>query len=139
MITSFKKNHGNKEILKAQNWMEKHYKENFTTEQVASLAGLSPRHFIRKFKKATGENPLKYLQQLRLETAKNILETTSDNIDDITQTIGYKDTRTFRRLFKKYTSLSPREYRDKFSVVGSIHNTWNIIEFDYHHILNKAK
>jgi transcriptional regulator GlxA family with amidase domain len=120
MITSFRKNHGDREILRTQTWMEKHYKEDFTTDLVASLAGLSPRHFIRRFKKATGENPLNYLQQLRLETAKNKLETTSDNIDDITQTIGYKDSRTFRRLFKKYTSLSPREYRDKFSVVCSI-------------------
>lgn len=117
MITAFRKNHGDREVLKTQEWMEKHYMEEFTTDKVANLAGLSSRHFKRRFKRATGENPLRYLQQLRLETAKNRLETTSDNIDEITLQVGYNDTRTFRRLFRQYTSLSPREYRDKFSVV----------------------
>jgi len=52
----------------------------------------------------------------RLESAKKRLETTTDNIDDITRQIGYEDSSTFRRLFKKYTALSQREYRDKFSI-----------------------
>ena len=117
MITTFRKTHGDREILKAQCWLEEHYTDHFTTDEVAGLINLSPRHFKRRFKKATGENPLRYLQQIRLETAKNRLETTIDNIDDITQQVGYADSRTFRRLFKQYTALSPREYRDKFSVV----------------------
>jgi transcriptional regulator GlxA family with amidase domain len=117
MTTTFRKTHGDREILKAQRWLEEHYTDKFTTDDVAGLVGLSPRNFKRRFKKATGENPLRYLQQIRLETAKNRLETTQDNIDDITQQVGYTDSRTFRRLFKQYTTLSPREYRDKFSVV----------------------
>ncbi len=117
IIANFRKNHGDRDVLKTQEWMEKHYMEEFTTDKVSDLVGLSSRHFKRRFKRATGENPLRYLQQLRLETAKNRLETTSDNIDEITLQVGYNDTRTFRRLFKQYTSLSPREYRDKFSVV----------------------
>ena len=117
MITSFRKNHGDREVLRTQEWMEKHYMKEFTADTIADLAGLSARHFKRRFKRATGENPLRYLQQLRLETAKNRLETTADNIDEITLQVGYNDTRTFRRLFKQYTSLSPREYREKFSIV----------------------
>lgn len=56
------------------------------------------------------------MQQVRLEVAKSQFETTIDNIDEITERSGYSDTRTFRKLFKSYTSLSPREYREKFAV-----------------------
>lgn len=115
-ITTFRKNHGDSSILKAQSWIEEHYHESFSTDDVAKKIGMSPRHFKRRFKSATGENPLKYIQQVRLEIAKSQFETTNDNIDEITRRIGYSDTRTFRRLFKSYTSLSPREYRQKFAV-----------------------
>lgn len=115
-IASFRKNHGDKEILKAQEWMEEHFPENITVDEAATRAGLSPRHFKRRFKQATSENPLFYLQQIRLEAAKNRLETTKDNMEEITRQVGYEDSSTFRRLFKKYTSLSPREYRDKFGM-----------------------
>lgn len=118
MITTFRKSHGDASILKAQTWIEENYSKAFSTDDVANLVGISPRHFKRRFKSATGENPLKYTQQVRLEIAKSQLESTQDNIDEITQRVGYSDTRTFRRLFKSYTSLSPREYREKFSVTN---------------------
>lgn len=116
IITNFRKNHGDQKILKAQHWLEEHYSDNVIIDEVARIVGLGPRHFKRRFKKATDENPLAYLQQIRLEAAKLSLETTTDNIDEITQQIGYEDSSTFRRLFKKFTSLSPRAYRDKFSI-----------------------
>ena len=91
--------------------------DRFSIDDVAAVVGLSPRHFKRRFKKATGENPLHYLQKIRMEKAKNMLETSLENIETITATVGYEDSRTFRRLFKKYTSLSPREYRDRFGTL----------------------
>ncbi|MDM8523042.1 helix-turn-helix domain-containing protein [Desulfococcaceae bacterium HSG8] len=121
MITNFWKNHGDREILKAQEWMEDHYADNITIDAAARHVSLSPRHFKRRFKKATDETPLAYLQQIRLEAAKKRLETTTDNIDEITRQIGYEDSSSFRRLFKKYTALSPREYRDKFGNIRNIH------------------
>ncbi len=121
MLTKFRKKHGDREILKAQEWMKEHHADNISVDEAARYAGLSPRHFKRRFKKATDELPLAYLQQIRLESAKKKLETTSDNIDDITRQVGYEDSSTFRRLFKKYTELSPREYRDKFSVCRNYH------------------
>lgn len=114
VIANFSKNHGDKDILKAQQWMEDHYPENITVDDAARHVGLSPRHFKRRFKTATRETPLAYIQQIRLESAKKRLETTTDNIDDITRQIGYEDSSTFRRLFKKYTDLSPRAYRERF-------------------------
>ena len=116
MITSFWKEHGDREISTAQRWMEDHYAGHITIDEVACQVNLSPRHFKRRFKKATGETPLAYLQQIRMESAKSRLETTRDNIEEITRLIGYEDSSTFRRLFKKHTDLSPREYRDKFSI-----------------------
>ncbi|ACL01878.1 transcriptional regulator, AraC family [Desulfatibacillum aliphaticivorans] len=116
MTASFKKNHGDKAILAAQEWMEEHFMEGVTMEDAADYVGLSSRHFKRRFKQAVEETPLNYLQQVRLEAAKKALETTTDNIDEITRQVGYEDASTFRRLFKKHTTLSPREYRDKFAI-----------------------
>lgn len=108
--------HGDPGILKAQEWMEDHLSETIVMEKLAKHVGISPRHFIRRFKKATGESPLSYLQQLRIETAKTILENQPDKtVASITQAVGYENTSTFCKLFKKLTDLSPREYRDKFS------------------------
>jgi transcriptional regulator GlxA family with amidase domain len=112
---SARKDHGDKDILEAQAWMEKHYGDPITIDAIAGKAGISPRHFKRRFRKATGESPLGYLQNLRMEAAKRRLETTLDNVNEITCRIGYEDSSTFRRLFKRHTGISPREYRDKFS------------------------
>lgn len=110
------KGHGDTQVLNAQEWMEAHLGENISMENLAGQVGISPRHFIRRFKRATGESPLNYLQQMRIETAKTILESQPTmTVNDITLAIGYENSSTFRKLFKKYTGLSPREYRDKFS------------------------
>ena len=109
------KGHGDDGILKAQQLMESHLTENMSMESIANQLGISPRHFIRRFKKATSESPLNYLQQMRVEKAKNILETRADTVDEITQAIGYENSSTFRKLFKQSTGLSPREYRNKFT------------------------
>ena len=114
-IFSARKDHGDASILEAQEWMQEHYADNIAIDAIAKEAGISPRHFKRRFRKATGESPLGYLQNLRMESAKRRLETTLDNINEITFRIGYEDSSTFRRLFKRYTGISPREYRDKFS------------------------
>ena len=114
-IFSARKDHGDASILEAQEWMQEHYSDNITIDAIAKEAGISPRHFKRRFRKATGESPLGYLQNLRMEAAKRRLETTLDNINEITFQIGYEDSSTFRRLFKRYAGISPREYRDKFS------------------------
>ncbi len=88
-----------------------------TCAATPSMVGISPRHFKRRFKKATGETPLGYLQRVRIEAAKKRLETTREPMNTITWKIGYEDSSSFRRLFKKSTGLSPREYRDKFARV----------------------
>lgn len=115
-IFNVNKSHGDSGILKAQEWMEENLSQTIVMENLARDVGISPRHFIRRFKKATGESPLSYLQQLRIETAKTILENRpEETVSAITLSVGYENSSTFCKLFKKYTGLSPREYRDKFS------------------------
>lgn len=115
MMMKFPKDHFDAEILEAQKLMETRYSDVMSIDAIASSVGISPRHFKRRFKQATGESPLGYLQQVRIEVAKNRLETTHESMENITWQIGYEDSSSFRRLFRKYTGLSPREYRDKFS------------------------
>ena len=115
MISDFNRNHGDATVLKAQCQMESRFSENLQIDDLAGEAGLSSRHFKRRFKQATGESPLGYLQRVRIEQAKQRLETTRDTMNEITWQIGYEDSSSFRRLFKRFTGLAPREYRDKFS------------------------
>lgn len=110
------KHHGDAQVLKAQQFIEENYAEIDTIDAVASKVGISPRHFKRRFKSATGELPLKYLQQIRIDAAKEKLETTRDTIEEITCAVGYSDVSSFCRLFKQYTEISPGAYREKFFI-----------------------
>lgn len=106
--------HGDTQILKAQGLFETNYAKIENIDDIAQDVGISTRHFIRRFKKATGELPLKYLQKVRLNAAKELLETTSESIEKITFSVGYKDISSFCRLFKQHTQISPKSYREKF-------------------------
>ncbi len=115
IVFNFQKKHGDKEILEAQVWMEKHYSEVVLIDEIARNFGMSPRNFKRRFKRATSDTPINYLQRIRIESAKRQLETTKNSVDEITIAVGYEDSNSFRKLFKKHTTLPPNLYRKKFS------------------------
>jgi transcriptional regulator GlxA family with amidase domain len=115
VIFDYQKNHVDEKVLAAQTYMEGNFTLTISLEALASDLGISPRHFKRRFKRATGDSPLGYLQRIRIEAAKQKLETTMETVDEITLQVGYEDSNSFRRLFKKYTGLSPRAYRDRFT------------------------
>ena len=108
-------NHGDEAILQVQNWMKRNITEAMSVTMLADKAGLGQRTFTRRFKKATGDTPLVYLQQLRIGKARMLLETTKEPFDSITYESGYDDISSFRRLFKRTTGLSPTAYRKKFT------------------------
>jgi len=108
------KTHGDSQVLMAQTIIEDNFLEIKSVDAIAKKVGISPRHFKRRFKQATGELPLKYLQRTRIDAARQMLETTKDSIDEITWSVGYQDVSSFCRLFKQTTDLSPKAYRDKF-------------------------
>lgn len=117
MLHDFWKSHLDTQILSAQNWMEKNFANKISIDEIADQAGISHRHFKRRFKKATNETPLAYLQHLRIEKAKQLLENSIETINEITWKVGYEDINSFRRLFKKNTGMSPKEFRSKFSAI----------------------
>lgn len=106
--------HGDSEIIKVQRWVEQNYNTVISVERLAEVALLSRRTFERRFKKATGDSPLRYLQRFRIEKAKQYLETSNHTFESITSRVGYEDTSTFRRMFQKGTGLPPSVYREKF-------------------------
>lgn len=109
------KSHDDQPILKAQEWLESHYNKSIVIDELANLVGLGTRTFKRRFKLATNENPINYLQRIRVEHAKNKLEKTTDTINAIIWSVGYEDVSSFRQLFKRLTGLTPKDYRQKFA------------------------
>jgi transcriptional regulator GlxA family with amidase domain len=112
--TTFKKNHTDADILKIQIWLESRIAKPIFMEQVADEFGLSMRNFIRRFKQATEQTPIQYLQNLRLEKAKFLLESSQQAFEQITLQVGYEDGNSFRRLFKERVGLAPSAYRKRF-------------------------
>lgn len=106
-----------KNILRVQEWMQENYSRLVNITLLAEQSGLGERTFLRRFKLATGMTPNNYLQQLRIEAARHLLEVSSKGVDEITVLVGYDNPSSFRRLFKRMTGLSPREYRSRFSRV----------------------
>jgi len=121
MIFDIQKKHNDSQILKAQLWMEKNFAGIASIDPIAEKTGISPRHFKRRFKRATGDSPLGYLQRLRVEAAKHLLETTEETVNEITWRVGYEDINSFRRLFKRLTGLCPKEYRQRFSQTADLY------------------
>ena len=111
----FNKSHGDEAILRIQEWLEEDPRQSHGVADLAKRAGLGGRTFMRRFKKATGDSPLGYLQRLRIERARKLLETTSASVEVITERAGYEDISSFRKLFKRHTGLSPSAYRKRFA------------------------
>jgi transcriptional regulator GlxA family with amidase domain len=109
------KDHDDDVIKKAQEFIENNYAEKITVDNLASMLALSRRHLERRFKKATSNTVVEYMQRVRIEAAKMSLETIRENVNEVMYNVGYTDTKAFRMIFKKITGLSPIEYRNKYS------------------------
>lgn len=105
-------------IQECQTWIAEAYKEQDAVGRMISRSGLPRRTFDRRFRAATGYSPKDYLQSLRVEEAKQLLEMDECKIDAVAEAVGYSDSRAFRRLFRKMTGLTPAEYRRRFSSSG---------------------
>ncbi|HET6528712.1 MAG TPA: helix-turn-helix domain-containing protein [Balneolaceae bacterium] len=107
--------HEDEEIIKAQTFIEQNYHDEISVEQVAEQSHMSKRNFIRRFKKATQNTPLQYLQRVKVEAAKKSLEKGGQSISSLMYDVGYNDAKTFRTVFKRITGLTPQDYRSKYS------------------------
>ncbi len=113
------RNHSDDEIHKVQDHIEKHYEDKITIEELASLINTGRRTFERRFKEATSNTSLVYIQRVRIEAAKKKFEASRKNVGEIMFDVGYTDTKSFRDIFKKITGLTPIEYRNKFAKVAN--------------------
>lgn len=103
--------HGDEAILRCQRWLEKNFSSPNPVLAMAALTGVTQRSFIRRFRRATGLTPIQYVQQLRVDRSKRLLEQTSLSVEDICWKMGYEDAAFFRRLFKRLTGVTPGTYR----------------------------
>ena len=113
--------HGDERIRAAEAFLQGSYKEDISTEMLARQAGLGHRTFARRFKAATGRLPAAYLQAVRIETAKSMLERESAPIQSVSSAVGYDDVTFFRSLFKRNTGMTPAEYRASFGPMAVRH------------------
>jgi transcriptional regulator GlxA family with amidase domain len=109
------KTHEDEPIKKAQLFMENNVGDKITIERLAAMSALSRRNFERRFKRATSNTPVEYLQRVKVEAAKKSLESGRENVNDVMYAVGYSDSKAFRTIFKKITGLSPLEYRNKYN------------------------
>lgn len=114
-----KRDHGDAEVLAAQEWLDGHFSVASPVEEVIGRSRLAARTFKRRFTNATGLTPLAYVQRLRIEHAKRRLERTDAPIERISWQVGYEDAAFFRRLFKRVTGLTPGAYRKLFRIPES--------------------
>ena len=108
-------------IAQVQKQLIKSLAQPFALEQLAAQFHLTKRTLLRRFKTALNDTPLNYLQRLRVEQAKRLLETTNQPVEQIVLQVGYEDVSSFRKLFLQYTELTPSQYRQKFSQGDTFH------------------
>ena len=101
-------------IARCQTWIAEHYHEPSPVAAMVRLSGLAERSFKRRFQLATGMSPLEYVHTLRLEEAKQMLESGVESIEAIANEVGYEDAGFFSRLFRRNVNLTPAQYRRRF-------------------------
>lgn len=108
---------GDAAIARCQTWIADHYQEPAPVAAMARLSGLPERSFKRRFRLATGMSPLEYVHTLRIEEAKQMLETGEQPVEAIAAEVGYEDAGFFSRLFRRKVNLTPSQYRRRFGAM----------------------
>jgi transcriptional regulator GlxA family with amidase domain len=115
IMFSGQKKHEDDPIREAQQFIEANVTEKISVEELATRFAIGRRHFERRFKKATNNTPVEYIQRVKIEAAKKHLETSRKNVNEVMYEVGYSDTKAFRTIFKKITGLSPIGYKNRYN------------------------
>jgi transcriptional regulator GlxA family with amidase domain len=107
--------HSDERIRQAEEHLQQNFMRGLPIDSLAARIGMSPRNFIRRFKRATGRLPGAYLQMLRISSAREMLEYGDLPIQRVCAKVGYEDAAFFRDLFKRHTGMTPAEYRGRFA------------------------
>ncbi|RDC54523.1 helix-turn-helix domain-containing protein [Pedobacter chinensis] len=114
MMFQGQKGHEDAKIKLAQEFIDGNYQEKITVDQLADMLALGRRSFERRFKSATKNTVIEYIQRVKVEAAKRSFESSRKNITEVMFDVGYTDNKSFRDVFKKITGLTPIEYRNKY-------------------------
>ena len=109
-----KQQHHDEKILPVQEYLHENFNAHISIGELAQRAGMSTRNFTRRFRQATGEPPVTYLHRLRINCARQLLETDFKSVQQVCYEVGYEDVPFFRKIFKRYTGLAPKEYKQRF-------------------------
>jgi transcriptional regulator GlxA family with amidase domain len=114
-IFAAQKSHGDEMVIKAQAYIESKLHEKVSVEHLSTRFSVGRRNFDRRFIKATGNTPVEYSQRVKIESAKKAIETSCKTINEVMYEVGYSDVKAFREVFRKFTGISPLEYRNKYN------------------------
>jgi len=109
------KEHDDEPVKKAQEFIEDNFRDKIMVDELASMLALGRRNLERRFKKATSNTVVEYIQRVKIEAAKKSFERDRKNINEVMYDVGYSDTKAFRTVFKKITGMSPIGYRNKYN------------------------
>ena len=115
MMFKGQKGHEDNEVKKAQDFIETNFQDRITIEHLAGMLAIGKRSFERRFRKATNNTVIEYIQRVKVEAAKRSFERSRKNVNEVMFDVGYTDTKAFRDVFKKITGLTPVEYRNKYN------------------------
>lgn len=118
IIFKGQKDHYDEHVKQAQIYIERHYQDRITVDSLCELYSIGRRTFERRFKKATSNTVIEYIQRVKIEAAKKELEKGRKTVNEVMFDVGYSDTKAFRDVFKKYSGMSPADYRNKYNKVG---------------------
>jgi AraC-like DNA-binding protein len=119
VVTDLVANEYNDRFLKFEEY-KKNYQEKITVDELTTKFSVGRRNFERRFKKATSNTVVEYIQRVKIEAAKMSLESSRENVNEVMYDVGYLDNKAFRTIFKKITGLSPVEYRNKYNKEGAV-------------------
>jgi len=119
VVVTHRVQHSDALIADCQTWITKNYACDNPVARMAERSGLTPRTFARRFRAATGYPPIDYVQVLRIEEAKQLLEANFAKVEEIGHMVGYEDPTFFRRLFKRRVGMTPAAYRRKFTRIAA--------------------
>lgn len=114
------KEHKDEAVKKAQEYIEQNIEKKLTVDELAARVAVGRRSFERRFRQATNNSVLEYIQRIKIEAAKRSFETSRKNINEVMFNVGYTDTKAFRLTFKKITGLTPVEYRNKYNKMTAL-------------------
>nr|WP_295873388.1 helix-turn-helix domain-containing protein [uncultured Chitinophaga sp.] len=117
---SGQKKHEDAPIRLAQEYIEANIHQRISVEELSDRFAIGRRHFVRRFKKATDNTPLEYIQRVRMEAAKKKLESSRMNVNEVMYEVGYSDSKAFRAIFKKMTGMLPVDYRLKYNKEAAV-------------------